>query len=107
LPSRSSSRGGESQADNRTADEVVGYVSAFRQDSEEDYEKRSVKIWPFRVDRDDGDGNRLQSTPVVMRGLGFDGSIHDGDQVRIPARWHPGHDLRTSRRTGPSQPSRP
>lgn len=44
------------------------------------------EVWTFRVERFDEAGNRVLLVPVEMRGLGFEGSIGDGDWVRVRGR---------------------
>ncbi|WP_328512899.1 hypothetical protein OHB25_59145 [Streptomyces mirabilis] len=47
-------------------------------------------VWSFRLERYDDAGQRVMLIPVEMRGLGFEGSIHDGDQVRTCGRMRGG-----------------
>lgn len=44
------------------------------------------EVWTFRVERFDEAGDRVLLVPVEMRGLGFEGSIGDGDWVRVRGR---------------------
>ena len=53
-------------------------------------ESGSRSIWTFRLERYDARGNRLRPVQVEMRGLAFEGSLSDGDSVRVTGRWHNG-----------------
>jgi hypothetical protein len=52
--------------------------------------KQSRSIWTFRLERYDPQGNRLAPVQVEMRGLAFEGSLTDGDSVRVTGRWRGG-----------------
>ncbi|MEU2655182.1 hypothetical protein ABZ615_07645 [Streptomyces sp. NPDC007325] len=56
------------------------------QRSEDDI--RSVLL--FRLERYDDAGRRVMLVPVEMRGLRFEGSVHDGDWVRVSGRMRAG-----------------
>lgn len=47
-------------------------------------------VWTFRLERYDDSGKRVMLVPVEMRGIGFEGSIHDGDWVRVNGRMRAG-----------------
>jgi hypothetical protein len=53
-------------------------------------QQNSRTIWTFRLERYDSNGNRLRPVQVEMRGLAFEGSLSDGDQVRVTGRWRDG-----------------
>ncbi|MEJ8631909.1 hypothetical protein [Streptomyces sp. MS2.AVA.5] len=44
----------------------------------------------FRLERYDDSGKRVMLVPVEMRGIGFEGSIHDGDWARVSGRIRAG-----------------
>ncbi|MGP4051217.1 hypothetical protein [Streptomyces sp. 2A115] len=44
----------------------------------------------FRLERYDNSGKRVMLVPVEMRGIGFEGSIHDGDWARVSGRIRAG-----------------
>jgi hypothetical protein len=58
----------------------------------EDYGEDSptYTVWTFRLDRHDSAGNSLRPVPVQMRGAAFDGSLDEGDVVRVAGRWKDG-----------------
>lgn len=68
------------------AAELVGQVRAFQSRTEPYGESSQRTIWNFRVERFDDDGNLVLRVPVEMRGLSFQGSIADGDTVRVAGR---------------------
>ena len=43
-------------------------------------------VWNFRVQREGSDGTQLPTVTVQMRGVSFEGSIINGDEVEIKAR---------------------
>ncbi|MGX4694765.1 hypothetical protein [Streptomyces sp. JNUCC 63] len=49
-----------------------------------------VTVWAFRLERYNDAGQRVMFIPVEMRGIGFEGSIHDGDWVRTRGRIRSG-----------------
>lgn len=70
---------------------VQGRVRGLRQRIE-DYGEDSptYTVWTFRLDRHDSAGNRLRPVAVQMRGAAFDGSLDEGDVVRVAGRWKDG-----------------
>ncbi len=50
-------------------------------------EQGSGVAWAFRIERYDQDGNRLQPIPAQMRGIAFEGSFSDGDEVIATGVW--------------------
>ncbi len=53
-------------------------------------EQGSGVAWAFRIERYDQDGNRLQPIPAQMRGIAFEGSFSDGDEVIATGVWKAG-----------------
>ncbi|NUU21918.1 MAG: hypothetical protein HOV68_10460 [Streptomycetaceae bacterium] len=70
--------------------EVEGQVRGIQVRSEYRGESQSEAIWTFRVERYDNAGNRVLLVPVEMRGLTFEGSVGDGDWVRMRGRMKAG-----------------
>ncbi|MDF6019646.1 hypothetical protein [Streptomyces sp. JH34] len=75
---------------------VTGQVTMFQ----ERYERRAtsndpVTVWSFRLERQDERGQPLPRVGVEMRGTGFDGTLAQGDWVRIDEAWQPGTTLQT------------
>jgi hypothetical protein len=70
---------------------VQGQVRGLRQRTE-DYGEDSptYTVWTFRLERHDFAGNRLRPVPVQMRGAAFDGSLDEGDIVRVAGKWKDG-----------------
>lgn len=50
----------------------------------------SRSIWTFRLDGTDQNGTRLGPVQVEMRGISFEGSLTNGDSVRVSGRWRGG-----------------
>jgi hypothetical protein len=69
---------------------LVGVVGSMQQRTEYMGRDNSRTIWTFRLERYDSAGNRLRPVPIEMRGLAFEGSLADGDQVRVTGRWRDG-----------------
>lgn len=65
-------------------DVVVGQVRAFQHRTDD------LTCWTFRVEQYDSSGNRLRPIPVEMRGFDFEGSLNDGDEVRVVGTWKNG-----------------
>jgi hypothetical protein len=78
------------------AETIVGRVVSFQETSEE-REGASKRVWDFRVEEVDDQGKTIRSTPVQMKASTFDGRISNGDAVEIelPAGWQPGTTLVT------------
>jgi hypothetical protein len=68
----------------------VGEARSMQQRTEQLGEQGSRSIWSFRLERYDARGNRLRPVQVEMRGLAFEGSLTDGDSVRVTGKWHDG-----------------
>lgn len=69
---------------------VTGEARAVQQRTEWVNEHGSRSIWTFRLDATDQNGARLGLVQVEMRGITFEGTIADGDSVRVSGRWHKG-----------------
>jgi hypothetical protein len=69
---------------------LVGEVHLMQQRTEHMGEDSSRTIWSFRLVRYDPGGNALRPVPVEMRGIAFEGSLAEGDQVRVAGRWRGG-----------------
>lgn len=54
----------------------------------------NMQVYSFRVERFDAQGNRLPAVTVEMKGIGFEGSLNEGDQVRIDRKPRPGKTIR-------------
>lgn len=53
--------------------------------------EKEADVLHFRVERYDQNGNRLRPVPVELRSwTGFQGSLNEGDQVRVFGRWKDG-----------------
>ncbi|MGO4613017.1 FHA domain-containing protein [Nocardia sp. 2YAB30] len=74
----------------RSISTVLGEARGIQQRTESYGENVARTIWTFRVERYDTAGNRLPPIPVQMRGLEFDGSLSEGDEVRVGGRWKDG-----------------
>jgi len=69
---------------------VEGEARAIQQRSESYGENSSMTVMSFRVERYDDAGNRQQPVPVQFRALGYDGSLSEGDRVRVFGDWKAG-----------------
>lgn len=69
---------------------VVGEARFVQQRTEHMGEDASRTIWSFRLQQYDSAGNALRPVPVEMRGIAFEGSLAEGDQVRVSGRWRGG-----------------
>ncbi|MBE3201633.1 MULTISPECIES: hypothetical protein [Parafrankia] len=49
-----------------------------------------MTVWAFRIERYDSAGNRLPPVAVEMRARGFEGSLSEGDEVRVAGSWKDG-----------------
>ncbi len=65
----------------------TGIARAFEQRGDRDSAKT---VMSFRVERHDGQGNRLPPVPVELRGVTFSGSLTDGDEVSVSGKWKHG-----------------
>ncbi|GLW96854.1 FHA domain-containing protein [Microtetraspora sp. NBRC 16547] len=68
---------------------VVGQARGIQQRSER-YGDGGKTVLAFRVERYDNSGNRLRPVPVQLRATWFDGSLCEGDEVRVTGRWKNG-----------------
>lgn len=75
------------------ADNLRGQVSSFRTRNEL-MGNRFGTVWNFRVDSWDRAGKPQPAVAVEMRGLGFIGSVGDGDWVEIAGPWKAGEVMR-------------
>src|SRR5262249_32887884 len=71
---------------------VVGVVRSIQTRQE----GRSA-VWNFRVERFDGQGNRLPPMPVELRAKEVVGALSEGDWVRVPAKWVKGRTTQVKR----------
>jgi hypothetical protein len=79
---------------------VTGVVSTFQ----ERYERKAtsndpITVWSFRLERQDDQRQPLPRVGVEMRGTNFDGTIAQGDWVRIDEPWQPGTTLQARQLT--------
>ena len=80
---KTSARGGAQRAGReRARGGIVGEARGLQRRLEESG-NRNVEVLSFRVERYDAKGNRLTPVPVQMRGTSFEGSVQEGDQVRV------------------------
>lgn len=68
---------------------VTGTVSAVQQRMELMNES-SRSIWAFRVTGTDQNGSAIGPVQVEMRAISIEGSLADGDSVRVTGRWRRG-----------------
>ena len=72
---------------------IEGKVAGFHESAEErgtgDF-KRAIRVWDFRVEAHDRQGDLTQIVPVQLKGQTFTGLVEDGDDVRVtlPTRWN-------------------
>jgi hypothetical protein len=57
----------------------------------------STVVWNFRLQRAGPDGAQLPAVSVEMRGVGFEGSILEGDEVEVVARGYKSGDVIATR----------
>jgi len=69
---------------------VEGQVTGLQTRSEPGLRNQNQMVWTFRVERYDAAGNQLALVPVELRGLSIEGSIHDGDRVRVHGKRRDG-----------------
>jgi hypothetical protein len=77
-------------AESRGSATIEGQIRGIQQRTESYGEGNSSTVWTFRIERYDHSGNRLPPVAVQMRGIGFDGSLTEGDDVRVSGRWKHG-----------------
>ncbi len=68
---------------------VEGQVRGIRERTESMGESSST-VWAFRIERYDRTGNRLPPVAAQMRAVAFDGSLSEGDEVRVIGTWKDG-----------------
>ncbi|HEX6678818.1 MAG TPA: FHA domain-containing protein [Actinomycetes bacterium] len=68
---------------------VEGQVRGIRERTESMGESSST-LWAFRIERYDRAGNRLPPVAAQMRAVAFDGSLSEGDEVRVIGTWKDG-----------------
>jgi hypothetical protein len=68
---------------------VEGQIRGIQQRVESHGELDS-SVWTFRIERYDRDGNRLPPIPVQMRGIAFEGSLSEGDEIKVVGVWKAG-----------------
>lgn len=68
---------------------VTGTVSAVQQRMEL-MNEGSRSIWAFRVAGTDQNGSAIGPVQVELRGISIEGSLADGDSVRVTGRWRRG-----------------
>jgi hypothetical protein len=78
------------QADLHRARVVEGQVKGVQSRTETSGKDYSQSILSFRLERYDTNGNRVLLVPVEMRGLGFEGSVQDGDEARAHGKMRSG-----------------
>lgn len=69
---------------------VTGEVHSVQRRTEWIGESGSRSIWTFRLEGTDESGQRLGLVQVEMRGFSFEGSLSEGDAVRVGGRWRRG-----------------
>jgi hypothetical protein len=74
----------------RGSAKVEGQIRGIQQRTERTGDSSSQTIWTFRLERYDAAGDRMPPIAVQMRGLSFDGSLSEGDEVRVTGRWRDG-----------------
>lgn len=71
---------------------IVGYVRGLSGRM-----MQNQQVYSFRVETFDAKGNRLPPITVEMKGIGFEGSLNEGDQVEIDKKPSPGKLIRVSK----------
>lgn len=74
----------------RSGDVTLTGVASTVQQRTEWMDEGSRSIWTFRVEGTDQNGLRLGPVQVEMRGISFEGSLTNGDSVRVRGRWRRG-----------------
>ena len=70
------------EQDQGFSEKYVGEVQSFHEMTDID-ESGTQFIWNFRVIPQPSDRSRLPVLDVEMKGKGFEGSLHNGDQVSL------------------------
>jgi hypothetical protein len=69
---------------------VVGEARGVQQRTEQYGQNQLRTVLTFRLERHDREGNRLSPIAVEMRGVSFEGVLHDGDWVSLSGTWRDG-----------------
>jgi hypothetical protein len=69
---------------------VKGEIRGIKERTERRGNNGSETIWTFRIERYDEAGDRMAPVAVQLRGYGFDGSLTEGDEVRVSGKWRDG-----------------
>jgi len=75
---------------------LKGIVRGFNQGTENLLSGRQKFVWNFRIECFDDQGNLRNTIPVKMKGDGLQGTIHDGDEIKV-SHWKKGELLQTDR----------
>ena len=59
--------------------------------------QQNMQIYSFRVETFDAQGNRQTPVTVEMKGLSFEGSLNEGDQVEINKKPRPAKAIKVKR----------
>jgi hypothetical protein len=70
---------------------IVGHVRGLSEKPARDF-----TVYSFRVESYDEQGNRLSPVTVEMQGIGFEGSLNEGDEVEIRKKYRPGRTIKVS-----------
>ena len=71
------------EKDQSFCESYVGEIQSFHKITDVD-ESGTRSTWNFQVIPQRADSRQLPVLNVEMKGLSFEGSLHDGDQVRLP-----------------------
>ncbi|MGD1994178.1 MAG: hypothetical protein PVI59_13375 [Anaerolineae bacterium] len=58
---------------------------------------QNKQVCSFRVEAFDAQGNRLPPITIQMKGIGFSGSLNEGDQVEVNKKPRPGKVIKVAR----------
>lgn len=72
---------------------IVGYVRGLTQR----FAAQNLQVISFRVETFDAQGNRQAPVTVEMKGIGFEGSLNEGDQVEINQKPRPGKTIKVAK----------
>ncbi|MGD8603105.1 MAG: hypothetical protein PVF49_00900 [Anaerolineales bacterium] len=75
---------------------IVGYVRGLSQRMAQ-MGQQTTQIYSFRVETFDAQGNRQSPVTVEMQGIGFEGSLNEGDQVEIDKKPRPGKAIKINK----------